>query len=280
MLTITIIFLIFNLLVLSPVFFIALSKFFSDETFTYKKGLFLSIQILTIYLLFQVIILAVFWSIPSLSIIVSLILNLAILVVVVLIVKSKFKTTIPKAIAIQVINCIFAIIIAFSFKYFVCQAYKIPAGSNLPTILIGDQILVNKYIYKYRQPKRNEFIIFKFPRNEKIDYVKRIVAIPGDVIEIVNKKLILNHKPIEENFIINPDSKIMSKKMGPRDNFGPVTVPEESYFVLGDNRDNSFDSRFWGFVKKGKIKGRAEVIYFSFDSKNKSIRTERIGKSI
>ena len=100
------------------------------------------------------------------------------------------------------------------------------------------------------------------------------------MVEIVNKKLFINQQPIEENFTIHPDDTILPKAKGPRDNFGPVTVPEGSYFVLGDNRDNSYDSRFFGFVEKEKIKGKAEVIYFSYDSETRSIRTERIGKTI
>jgi signal peptidase I len=280
MLTITSIFLVFNVFVLAPVFFIGLSHIFSDESFSYKESFVLCFQILLISLFIQALQLAVSYYLPDHSILINVILYLALLLVIIVVIKSKFDTTYPKAILIQVLNVIFAIILAVSYRTFVCQAFKIPAGSNMPTILIGDHILANKYIYRFQPPERNDFIIFKFPKDERIDYIKRVVAIPNDLVEIVNKKLFVNQQPIEEYFTIHPDDTVFSQASGPRDNFGPVTVPEGSYFVLGDNRDNSYDSRFWGFVEKEKIKGKAEVIYFSYNPETRSIRTERIGKTI
>lgn len=280
MLTIVAVFFILNLFVISPVLYIFLKKLFSGETLPYKKSLTLCVQLLSIGLFIESIILAVHWYAPDFAVLVSLLLNLALFVLSVAIVKSKLDTTIGKAIAIQILAGVFAVVITFTFRNYVCQAYKIPSGSNAPTLLIGDQILVNKYIYKFGQPEINDFVVFKFPKNEKVDYLKRIVATPGDIVEIRDKKLIINHQEIDEKFIINTDKRILSKEVSPRDNFGPITVPKESYFVLGDNRDNSFDSRFWGFVEKDKIKGRAEVIYFSYNPNERAIRKDRIRKII
>lgn len=202
------------------------------------------------------------------------------LFVIISIIKKKFNTTVLKAILVQISNIAFAVSIALLFKHFVIQAYKIPAGSNVPTILIGDHVLVNKYIYRFHQPQRNDWIIFKFPNDEKIDYLKRVVALPNDQVEIIDKKLYVNNQLILEPFVINSTDSVLEKSKSPRDNFGPVTVPGYSYFVLGDNRDNSFDSRFWGFVNEDKIKGKAEIIYFSYDNTTKSIRPDRIGMKI
>lgn len=280
MLTITAIFLAINIFIIAPIFFIVLSWLFSDESFTFKESFLLCLKILAVSLFFQLTIIAVFYHAQPLAIFFIPILYFAALIIITRIIKSTFDTSYPKAIFIQVLNIIFSLIITFSFKTFICQAYKIPTGSNMPTIVTGDHLLANKYIYRFNPPERNDIIIFKFPKNEKIDYIKRVVAIPDDTVEIIDKKLFINQQPVEESYIINSDDHILSEEKSPRDNFGPVTVPPDSYFVLGDNRDNSFDSRFFGFIDKEKIKGKAEVIYFSYDTDLKSIRTERIGMTI
>ena len=153
MLTIVAVFFILNLFVISPVLYIFLNKLFSGETLPYKKSLTLCVQLLSIGLFIESIILAVHWYAPDFAVLVSLLLNLALFVLSVAIVKSKLDTTIGKAIAIQILAGVFAVVITFTFRNYVCQAYKIPSGSNAPTLLIGDLILVNKYIYKFGQPE-------------------------------------------------------------------------------------------------------------------------------
>ncbi len=159
------------------------------------------------------------------------------------------------------------------------QAYKIPAASNEPTLLIGDHILTDRRV-PARNPKRGALIIFEFPEDPKKDFVKRAVAIGGDTVEIRDKVLLINNEPIKETFAIYNDPTVFSAGQNPRDNFGPITVPENGCFVLGDNRDQSYDSRFWGFVDKTKIKGTVKSIYWSWDHKKAAVRWNRIGAEV
>ncbi|VAX26216.1 Signal peptidase I [hydrothermal vent metagenome] len=194
---------------------------------------------------------------------------------------------------------VIAIILALVIRTFVVQAFKIPSGSMIPTLLIGDHILVNKFIYGVKLPftdivvipitvpERGDVIVFRFPKDESKDFIKRVVGIPGDKVEVRNKVLYVNG--IEQNELFTNDvaDVVSSQIMASRDNFGPVNVPENSYFVMGDNRDHSLDSRFWGFVDFSKIKGEAFLIYWSWDKESKVLewlggwsRWGRIGKVI
>lgn len=256
---------------------IGLSNIFSSAPLSYKESLILCLQISGIGIVFQLLIFAITTWLPPLYSILNVAFFVILLVLIIALIKNKVRTTIPKATVIQLINTILAVSIAIVFKQYVAQAYKIPAGSNVPTILIGDHVLVNKYVYKLHQPQRNDWVIFKFPKDEKVDYLKRVVALPGDQVEIKDKKLYVNNQPVSEPFVINSTTSVIDKSESPRDNLGPVTVAEKSYFVLGDNRDNSYDSRFWGFIKEDKIKGKAEIVYFSYDNQSKTIRYDRIG---
>ena len=189
-------------------------------------------------------------------------------------------------------SIILALILALFIRTFLVQAYKIPSGSMIPTLLIGDHILVNKFVYgvrnpftrelwiKGRLPKRGEIIVFVYPPNRKIDFIKRVIGLPGDVIEIRNKRVFVNGKPLNEPYVQYTDPKILPPELSPRDNFGPVKVPPGHLFVMGDNRDESYDSRFWGFVPLKEVKGKAFIIYFSWDPQNLRLRLRRIGKLI
>jgi len=181
-----------------------------------------------------------------------------------------------------------AIVLALFIRAFVVQAFKIPSASMLETIQIGDHILVNKFIYgvkipftgktliPIKEPKRGDIIVFKPPHEPERDYIKRVVGIAGDVIEIKNKKLYVNGEYVTGSYEIHKESDMLSRLSSNRDNFGPVTVPEDCLFMMGDNRDNSLDSRFWGFAKLEKVKGKAMFIYWSWDS-HFHIRWGRIG---
>ncbi len=183
-----------------------------------------------------------------------------------------------------------AIILALFIRAFIIQAFKIPSGSMQNTLQIGDHILVNKFIYgvklpftsttiiPYKNPQRGDIVVFKFRQEPKKDFIKRTIGIPGDVIEIRNKEVYVNKKRLEQDYAIYTDLHIIPKAMQPRDNFGPVTVPEDSIFVMGDNRDHSYDSRFWGFVNLKDVKGKAFIIYWSWDNDNFGVRWGRIGK--
>ncbi len=189
-------------------------------------------------------------------------------------------------------SILWAIVIALMIRTFVVEPFKIPSGSMENTLLIGDHLLANKFIYgirvpftgtrllEFRQPRRGDVIIFKFPEDRSKDFIKRLIGVPGDVIQIKNKQVFINgvlyHNPHE----IHKDPEIMPASQGPRDNFGPITVPADSYFMMGDNRDLSYDSRYWGFVKKSDILGEAIVIYWSWDGNSWHVRWGRIGKII
>jgi signal peptidase I len=183
-----------------------------------------------------------------------------------------------------------AVLIALFIRTFVVQAFKIPSGSMKQTLLIGDHILVNKFIYgvkipylqktliPVKTPQRGDIIVFKFPMDPSKDFIKRVIAVAGDVLESRDKQLYVNNKPIVHGHGVYTDPHIIPGNLRPRDNFGPITVPAHSLFVMGDNRDESFDSRFWGFVDLKAVSGKAFIIYWSWDSQNFSVRWNRLGR--
>ncbi|MCI5140700.1 MAG: signal peptidase I [Candidatus Electrothrix sp. ATG1] len=194
---------------------------------------------------------------------------------------------------------IIALVLALFIRTFIVQAFKIPSGSMLQTLLIGDHILVSKFIYgiknpfsgsvlmPIKSPQHTDIVVFKYPKNPKLDYIKRVIAIAGDTVEIKNKNVYINGIAIDEASYkkITDKDNILPASASPRDNFGPVTVPDGSIFVMGDNRDNSYDSRFWGFVDLKEVRGKAFIIYWSWDVKKSllswgrfsSVRLSRIG---
>lgn len=179
---------------------------------------------------------------------------------------------------------IIALVLAFFIRTFVVQAFKIPTGSMLQTLLIGDHILVSKFIYgikmpftgkvliPIKSPKRGDIVVFEYPKNPKLDYIKRVIATAGDTVEIRDKQVFINGVVPEKRYGEFRDPNIRPATVDPRDNFGPITVPEGHIFVMGDNRDNSYDSRFWGFVDLKAVKGKAFIIYWSWDV-NKPLRS-------
>lgn len=177
-------------------------------------------------------------------------------------------------------SIVIAVVLALLIRTFVVQAFKIPSGSMLPTLQIGDHILVNKLIYRFEKPSRGDIIVFKFPYGDGKDFIKRVIGLPGETIELRDKQVFINGQPLEETYAIYKDPHILTNPHSPRDNFGPVKVPEGHLFVMGDNRDQSMDSRFWGFLDMGKIKGKAFIIYWSWDREHFRPRWERISKLI
>ena len=175
---------------------------------------------------------------------------------------------------------IIALVLALIIRTFIVQAFKIPSGSMLPTLQIGDHILVNKFILHFTSPKRGDIIVFKYPKDEGRDFIKRIVAIPGDKLEVRNKEVFLNDQLLDEAYVIHSDPNAQDQSFSPRDFFGPVIVPPGNYFMMGDNRDHSMDSRFWGFLDHKKIRGKAFLIYWSWDSDKFRPRWLRIGKMV
>lgn len=170
-----------------------------------------------------------------------------------------------------------ALLIALVVRTFVIQAFKIPSSSMENTLLIGDHIFVNKFIYGYHiplttgrvlmlsTPRRGDIIVFVFPEDRSKDFIKRVVAIPGDTVEVRRKVLHVNGRPVEEPYVRYAEGTAMDGFIRSRDNMPPVTVPPGKLFVMGDNRDRSYDSRFWGFVDMDAVIGKALFIYFSVD---------------
>jgi signal peptidase I len=185
-----------------------------------------------------------------------------------------------------------ALLLALFIRTFVVQAFKIPSGSMEDTLLVGDHLLVNKFAYGVKNPltgalwlpvstpQRGEVIVFKFPQNPDQDFIKRVVGIPGDTVQGIDKKLYVNGKEITEPYVKHKRPEIIPGEVDPRDTFGPVTVPPNALFVMGDNRDNSHDSRFWGFVDFRAIKGKSFMLYWSWDRDNFAVRWSRIGNFI
>ena len=204
------------------------------------------------------------------------------------------------------------LLIVLFLRSFLAEPFRIPSGSMLPTLLIGDYILVNKYEYGIRlpitktkifnisEPKRGDVIVFRYPGNENINFIKRVIGIPGDKIKYFNKQLFINgikNKKIKQEtheyvsdfgrqeldiFSENDNQKIyniLNDNMVPA-NDDEFLVPENKYFVMGDNRDHSSDSRYWGFVPEKNLVGEAFLIWMNFDSKNFSMKYNRIGNSI
>jgi signal peptidase I len=178
---------------------------------------------------------------------------------------------------------IIAVVLALFMRTFVVQAFKIPTGSMEPNLLIGDHLLVNKFVFAPTLSsaerailpitgiRRGDIVVFKYPEDTERDFIKRVIGLPGETIELRQHRIHVNGTAIEE-----PYARYQPRSAGPgggettsddvRDHYGPVVVPAGSVFVMGDNRDNSQDSRYWGFLPKGNIKGKALMIYWSFDS--------------
>jgi signal peptidase I len=182
-----------------------------------------------------------------------------------------------------------ALLLALLIRSFVVQAFKIPSGSMIPTLLIGDHILVNKFVYGVRvpivgtellsvgRPRRGDVVVFVYPQDEGKDFIKRVVGIEGDTIEVRDKRLYVNGEPVAD-----PSARFVEsgQYVAPRDNFGPFRVPPGYIFVMGDNRDRSYDSRFWGPVALDKVKGKAFLIYWSWEGGGNWARWGRIGQLI
>jgi signal peptidase I len=181
-----------------------------------------------------------------------------------------------------------AVLLALLIRTFVVQAFKIPSGSMIPTLLVGDHILVNKFIYRFRDPVRGDVVVFKYPVDEHRDFIKRVIGQGGEDVYIKDRQVYINCRPPDPACqpLVEPWAYYEDRMGLGGETFGPVHVPPGSYFVMGDNRNNSQDSRYWGFVKQEKIKGEAFIIYWSWDSERddkllwERVRWSRLGRLI
>jgi signal peptidase I len=193
-------------------------------------------------------------------------------------------------------SLVIAVVLALFIRTFVVQAFKIPTGSMEQNLLIGDHLLVNKFVFgptvsrfeKMLLPmtdiRRLDVIVFKYPEDPERDFIKRVIGLPGDTIELRNKRVYVNGQRLEEPYVFYLEdppplpeemSSLSSDPAGatgdPRVRYGPVTVPPNHYFAMGDNRDNSQDSRYWGFLPRENVKGKALVIYWSYAAETGNI---------
>jgi signal peptidase I len=194
-------------------------------------------------------------------------------------------------------SIVIAVILALFVRTFIVQAFKIPTGSMENNLLIGDHLLVNKFIFgptasrvesallPMEPVKRLDIIVFKYPEEPERDFIKRVIGLPGETVELRQKKVYINGRPLDEpyvHFLEAPshgaEAEVTSFDV--RERYGPVTVPPDQYFVMGDNRDNSQDSRYWGFLRRDYIKGKALVIYWSYESGREDYEDESAGATV
>jgi signal peptidase I len=204
---------------------------------------------------------------------------------------SRVKSTVREYVEAIVL----AILLTVVIRGLVVQAFRIPTGSMENTLLVGDFLFVNKLVYgseidigaaghriiyyrfpAIRQPHRGDVIVFRYPDDPSRDFIKRCVAVEGQTLEIRDKVLYVNDVPQKEPYVIHSDERIIPREVSARDNFGPTVVPRGHIFMMGDNRDNSHDSRFWGPLPLNLIKGKAMILYWSWDAEKGAPRWNRL----
>ena len=195
-------------------------------------------------------------------------------------------------------SIVIAVILALFIRTFVVQAFKIPTGSMENNLLIGDHLLVNKFVFGPSATrlerailpmgtiKRGDVIVFKYPEEPDRDYIKRVIGLPGETVELRAKKIYINGVALDEPYVhfLEPPSTETDvhevTSIDVRERYGPVTVPPNQFFVMGDNRDNSQDSRYWGFLQRDYVKGKALLIYWSYEAEREDYETEGAGATL
>jgi len=195
-------------------------------------------------------------------------------------------------------SIVIAVILALFIRTFVVQAFKIPTGSMEENLLIGDHLLVNKFVFGPSESRverallpvgtvhRGDVIVFKYPEEPDRDFIKRVIGVPGDTVEVREKKVYIDGAPLDEPYAhyLQPAADASEfhevTSFDVRERYGPVMVPPNQYFVMGDNRDNSQDSRYWGFLPRGNIKGKALLIYWSYEAGREDYQREGVGATL
>ena len=188
-----------------------------------------------------------------------------------------------------------AVILALFVRTWVVQAFKIPTGSMENNLLIGDHLLVNKFVFgpeptgferavlPMRDIRRGDIVVFKYPDEPERDFIKRVIGLPGETLELRNKKIYINGQALDEPYVHYIDATHSASEVTSfdvRERYGPVKVPADQYFVMGDNRDNSQDSRYWGFLPRHYVKGKALLIYWSYESGREDYVDEGVVASV
>jgi signal peptidase I len=195
-------------------------------------------------------------------------------------------------------SIVIAVVLALFIRTFVVQAFKIPTGSMEQNLLIGDHLLVNKFMFgpsesrlermllPMREIRRGDVIVFKYPEEPERDFIKRVIGLPGERVQVRDKRVFVNDAPMNEPYVYYLEQPATSSEhsevtsFNVRDWYGPVTVPAGQYFVMGDNRDNSEDSRYWGFLPRENVKGRALMIYWSYESDRADYQDDGLGARV
>jgi len=193
-------------------------------------------------------------------------------------------------------SIVIAVILALFVRTWIVQAFKIPTGSMENNLLIGDHLLVNKLVFgpsasalerallPMRDIRRGDIVVFKYPEEPERDFIKRVIGLPGETVEMRHKKIYINGQPIDEPYVhfLQPPSTDFQEVTSAdvQQGFAPKIVPADKYFVMGDNRDNSQDSRYWGFLPRGHVKGKALLIYWSYESGREDYVDEGLGATI
>ena len=191
-------------------------------------------------------------------------------------------------------SIVIAVILALFIRTWVVQAFKIPTGSMEQSLLIGDHLLVNKFVFSptvsdaeqwalpMGEVERGDIAVFKFPEQPERDFIKRVIGLPGETFEVRRKRVFINGEPLDEPYLRGqmPTMSRTGIAVDRRDNFGPLTVPDGHYFMMGDNRDNSQDSRFWGPLPHAYLKGKAMVVYWSYDTEQPVLQEPGIGGTV
>jgi signal peptidase I len=190
---------------------------------------------------------------------------------------------------------VLAVVLTVVIRGLIVQAFRIPTTSMEETLRIGDFLFVNKMVYgseidvgfmgqqvvyhrfpAIREPRRGDVIVFRYPDDPSRDFIKRCVAVGGQTVELRDKVLYVDGEALEEGYAVHMDPGVLPRETSPRDNFGPFVVPLGQLFMMGDNRDNSHDSRFWGGLPRTLVKGQAMILYFSWDADRRLPRFERL----
>jgi signal peptidase I len=193
-------------------------------------------------------------------------------------------------------SIVIAVILALFIRTFVVQAFKIPTGSMENNLLVGDHLLVNKFVFAPTAStveqkllpidpiRRGDVVVFKYPEEPDRDFIKRVIGLPGETLELRRKVVYINGKPLNEpyvHFLVPPAAEGQeTASYDVRERYGPVTVPPDHYFVMGDNRDNSQDSRYWGFLPRTYVKGQALMVYWSYEAEREDYQEEGLGATL
>ena len=185
-------------------------------------------------------------------------------------------------------SIVIAVILALFIRTWVVQAFTIPTGSMEQNLLIGDYLLVNKFVLSQATigiedtllpvgtVKRGDIVVFKFPEEPARDFIKRVIGLPGETLEVRGKHVYINDEPLDEPYLRDQMPAVLpgAVALDRRDNYGPVSVPDDHYFMMGDNRDDSQDSRFWGPLPHSHLKGKAMLVYWSYEAEQPAVRAE------